>query len=180
MNSRDSSRRRFLCLGTAAVAGLLVPARGWAAGPGARTLAFRNVHTGEFARATYWAAGQYVREGLSQIDRLLRDHRANLVHPIDRRLLDLLDELHASLATTEPFEVISGYRSPATNARLVATSSGVAAGSLHVVGMAIDIRVPGRPLRAVRDAATALRAGGVGYYPDSNFVHVDVGRVRYW
>lgn len=180
MNERDTSRRRFLCLGTAGLAGLLMPAKGWAARPGARALAFRNVHTGEFVRATYWAAGQYVREGLSQIDRLLRDHRTNLVHPIDRRLLRLLDELHASLDAAEPFEVISGYRSPATNARLVATSSGVASRSLHVAGMAIDIRVPGRPLRAVRDAAKALRAGGVGYYPDSNFVHLDVGRVRYW
>jgi len=180
VNSRDSSRRRFLRLGTTGFAGWLMPGKGWAAGPGARALAFRNLHTGEFVRATYWAAGQYVREGLSQIDRLLRDHRTNLVHPIDRRLLGLLDELHGSLDTAEPFEVISGYRSPATNAGLVASSSGVAPGSLHVAGMAIDIRVPGRPLRAVRDAAKALRTGGVGYYPDSNFVHVDVGRVRYW
>ena len=180
MKSRDTSRRRFLWLGTAGVAAWLVPAKGWAAGAGARALTFRNLHTGEFVRATYWAAGQYVREGLSQIDRLLRDHRTDLVHPIDRRLLGVLDELHESLDTAEPFEVISGYRSPATNAMLVATSSGVASGSLHVAGMAIDIRVPGRPLRAVRDVAKALRAGGVGYYPDSNFVHVDVGRVRYW
>jgi uncharacterized protein YcbK (DUF882 family) len=180
MNERDASRRRFLYLGTAAVAGLLAPATAWAAAPGARALALRSVHTGEFVRATYWAAGQYVREGLSQIDRLLRDHRTDLVHPIDRRLLGTLDELRDNLDTTEPFEVISGYRSPATNAMLVATSSGVASGSLHVAGMAIDIRVPGRPLRAVRDAAKALRAGGVGYYADSNFVHVDVGRVRYW
>ena len=157
-----------------------MPAKGWAAGPGARVLAFHNIHTGEFVRATYWAAGRYVREGLTQIDRVLRDYRANLVHPIDRRLLGLLDALHDSLDTGGPFEVISGYRSPATNAMLVATSRGVAARSLHVSGMAIDIRVPGRPLGAVRDAAKALRGGGVGYYPDSDFVHVDVGRVRYW
>jgi uncharacterized protein YcbK (DUF882 family) len=180
MNERDILRRRFLFLGSAGIAGLLMPAKGWAAGPAARALSFRNLHTGEFVRATYWAAGQYIREGLSQIDWLLRDHRTDLVHPIDRRLLGLLDELHESLDTAEPFEVISGYRSPATNARLVATSNGVASGSLHVVGMAIDIRVPGRPLQAVRDAAKALRAGGVGYYPESDFVHVDVGRVRYW
>jgi uncharacterized protein YcbK (DUF882 family) len=173
-------RRRFLFFGSAGIAGLLMPAKGWAARLPARALAFRNLHTGEFVRATYWAAGQYIREGLSQIDWLLRDHRTDLVHPIDRRLLGLLDELHDSLDTAEPFEVISGYRSPATNAKLVATSTGVASGSLHVAGMAIDIRVPGRQLRAVRDAAKALRAGGVGYYPVSDFVHVDVGRVRYW
>jgi uncharacterized protein YcbK (DUF882 family) len=180
MNWRDTSRRRFLCLGSAGIASLLMPIKGWAAASGARTLAFRSLHTGEFVRATYWAAGQYAREGLSQIDQLLRDHRTNEVHPIDRRLLGLLDQLHERLETAEPFEVISGYRSPATNARLVATSTGVASGSLHVAGMAIDIRVPGRLLRVVRDAAKALRAGGVGYYPDSDFVHVDVGRVRYW
>jgi uncharacterized protein YcbK (DUF882 family) len=180
MNERDILRRRFLFLGSAGIAGLLMPAKGWAAGPAARALAFRNLHTGEFVRATYWAAGQYIREGLSQIDWLLRDYRTDLVHPIDPRLLGLLDELHESLDTAEPFEVISGYRSPATNARLVATSTGVASNSLHVVGMAIDLRVPGRPLRAVRDAAKVLRAGGVGYYPESDFVHVDVGRVRYW
>ena len=92
----------------------------------------------------------------------------------------MLDELHGRLDTREPFEVISGYRSPATNATLVSTTSGVSPTSLHVVGMAIDIRVPGRPLRAVRDTAMGLRAGGVGYYPDSDFVHVDVGRVRSW
>jgi uncharacterized protein YcbK (DUF882 family) len=175
-----TSRRRFLLLGAAGVAGCLTPASGWAGGSGARVLAFHNLHTGELVRATYWAAGRYVREGLSQIDQVLRDHRTNLVHPIDRRLLGLLDALHERLDTVGPFEVISGYRSPATNAMLVATSGGVAVRSLHMAGMAIDIRVPGRPLRSVRDAAKELRSGGVGYYPDSNFVHVDVGRVRYW
>jgi uncharacterized protein YcbK (DUF882 family) len=178
---RGSARRRFLKLGVTGVAGLLLPpARSAAAGPSERILALRNLHTGEFVQATYWAAGRYVREGLSRIDRLLRDYRTDAVHPIDRRLLDVLGALHGRLETREPFEVISGYRSPATNAMLVATTRGVAPGSLHVQGMAIDIRVPGRPLRAVRDAAKALAAGGVGYYPDSDFVHVDVGRVRYW
>ena len=180
MSSQDTSRRRLLGLGAAGLAGLLCPARGWAASPVPRVLAFRNLHTGEFVRATYWAAGAYLRDGLGQIDRVLRDHRTNLVHRIDRRLLGVLDLVQARLDTAEPFEVISGYRSPLTNAMLVETTSGVAAGSLHVVGMAIDIRVPGRPLGVVRDTAKALRAGGVGYYPDSNFVHLDVGRVRYW
>ena len=180
MSSQDTSRRRLLGLGAAGLAGLLCPARGSAASPVPRVLAFRNLHTGEFVRATYWAAGAYLRDGLGQIDRVLRDHRTNLVHRIDRRLLGVLDLVQARLDTAEPFEVISGYRSPLTNAMLVETTSGVAAGSLHVVGMAIDIRVPGRSLGVVRDAAKALRAGGVGYYPDSNFVHLDVGRVRYW
>jgi len=180
MTQPDTSRRRFVGLGITALAGLLWPTVGRAAGAATRALAFRNLHTGEFVRATYWAAGDYLQEGLRQIDRVLRDHRSNLVHPIDRRLLGLLDALRVRLDTPEPFEVISGYRSPATNARLVRTTSGVAPGSLHVVGMAIDVRVPGRSLPVVRDAAKELRSGGVGYYPDSNFVHVDVGRVRYW
>ena len=179
MGHDRAGRRRVLRLGLAGLAGLLGPV-GRAAAADTRTLALRSLHTGEFVRATYWAAGRYLREGLADIDRLLRDHRSNAVHPIDRGLLDVLGALRDRLETREPFEVISGYRSPATNARLVATTSGVAARSLHVAGMAVDIRVPGRPLGAVRDAAAALRAGGVGYYPDSGFVHVDVGRVRSW
>lgn len=180
LNDREQARRRFVRLGIAGMVTLLAPARGAAAEAETRALAFRNLHTGEFLRATYWEAGRYLREGLGQIDRLLRDHRTNAVHPIDPRLLGLLSELRDHLDTREPFEVISGYRSPATNATLVSTTSGVSRTSLHVSGMAIDIRVPGRPLRTVRDAAMALRAGGVGYYPDSDFVHVDVGRVRSW
>lgn len=164
----------------AGLAGLLMlPARRVAAAD-ARVLALRSLHTGEFVRATYWAAGRYVRDGLTEIDRLLRDHRSNTVHPIDRRLLDVLGALRDRLETREAFEIISGYRSPATNARLVASTRGVASTSLHVAGMAVDLRVPGRSLRAVRDAATELGAGGVGFYPASNFVHIDVGRVRYW
>lgn len=180
MTDRDRARRRFLRLGVAGMAAVLAPGRGAASEADARVLALRSVHTGEFVRATYWADGRYLGEGLSQIDRLLRDHRTNDVHPMDRRLLSLLDELRGQLDTREPFEVISGYRSPATNATLVSTTNGVSPTSLHVVGMAIDIRIPGRPLRSVRDTAWDLRAGGVGYYPDSDFVHVDVGRVRSW
>jgi uncharacterized protein YcbK (DUF882 family) len=179
VNDPGASRRRALRLGLVTVAGLLVPARS-AAPADARVLAMRSLHTGEFVRATYWAAGRYVRDGLTEIDRLLRDHRSNTVHPIDPRLLDVLDTLRARLETREAFEIISGYRSPETNARLAASTRGVASTSLHVVGMAVDIRVPGRSLVAVRDAAKSLGAGGVGFYPDSNFVHVDVGRVRSW
>jgi uncharacterized protein YcbK (DUF882 family) len=169
----------MLALGLAAIGSSLV-ASARAHGADARTLAFSSVHTGELVRATYWDSGRYVPEGLAEIDRVLRDHRDDAIHPIDRRLLDVLTRLREQLETAEPFQVISGYRSPATNARLVATTSGVSSGSLHMVGMAVDLRVPGRRLAAVRDAARALRAGGVGYYPGSGFVHVDVGRVRYW
>lgn len=175
-----ASRRGFLRLTTLGVVGLLAPARGAAAVAGTQALVFRNLHTGEFLDTVYRIDGRYVPTALKRVDWVLRDYRTDEVREIDRGLLDLLSSLRDTLDTREPFEVISGYRSPATNARLVATTDGVAPGSLHVVGMAIDIRVPGRSLETLRAAAKSLRGGGVGYYPKSDFVHVDVGRVRYW
>ncbi|HLG88199.1 MAG TPA: YcbK family protein [Alphaproteobacteria bacterium] len=148
--------------------------------PAARTLSFRNLHTGEGFNGAYWANGSYMPDALAEIRTLLRDFRTGDEHDIDCRLLDLLTALHGGLDTVEPFEVISGYRSPKTNAMLREVSNGVAAHSLHMEGMAIDIRVPGRSLPSLRNAALALRQGGVGYYPASDFVHVDVGRVRRW
>lgn len=145
-----------------------------------RSLAFLNTHTGERLDVVYVDGGRYQQDALAAIDRLLRDHRTDEVVPIDRMLLDTLARLRDSLDTTQPFHVISGYRSPATNAHLAAASSGVARRSLHMEGRAIDIRLPGRPLEAVRRAAVALRAGGVGFYRGSDFVHVDTGRVRTW
>ena len=127
-----------------------------------------------------WADGAYVPEALAAIDHLLRDFRNGEVHAIEPRLLDLLSVLHAKLETVAPFDVISGYRSPATNAMLHAEHAGVAAKSLHMQGMAIDIRVADRALDALHATALGLRAGGVGYYPQADFVHVDVGRVRRW
>jgi uncharacterized protein YcbK (DUF882 family) len=107
----------------------------------------------------------------------------NEVRAIDVRLLDLLHSLHAELQTRDPYHVISGYRSPKTNSMLSmrgGADTGVASKSLHMVGQAIDVRVPGVPLRELHKAAVSLKKGGVGVYPSSNFVHVDVGRVRYW
>jgi uncharacterized protein YcbK (DUF882 family) len=165
--------------------GAVLPRRGHAripaAATGERALAFYQTHTGEQLRTVYWAEGAYVDDGLSAIDRVLRDHRTDEVKPIDRGLLDLLHRLASALDTREPFHVISGYRSPATNAMLRSAShGGVASRSLHLVGQAIDVRVPGRMISELRRAALELRGGGVGDYPTSNFVHVDVGRVRTW
>jgi uncharacterized protein YcbK (DUF882 family) len=114
------------------------------------------------------------------VNEFLRDFRTSEVHEIDPRLLDLLHKLAHSVGASEPFHVISGYRSPRTNSALRAHSSGVAKYSLHMEGKAIDIRLPGTRLTQVRDSARALAIGGVGYYPGSNFVHVDTGRVRTW
>lgn len=147
---------------------------------GERALSFYQTHTGESLRLVYWAEGDYLEDSLKEINHLLRDHRTDEERSIDPVLLDVLHRIRTGMDTAEPFHVISGYRSPATNNALHARSLGVASHSLHMEGMAIDIRLPGRDLKQLRDTATALRAGGVGYYQDSNFVHVDVGRVRYW
>jgi uncharacterized protein YcbK (DUF882 family) len=180
MDLTRTARRRFLGFGmTAGLALVCGPARAaLAAAP--RSLQFESLHTGERLTATYWAAGGYVPEELRRINQVLRDHRTGDVKPIDPGLLDLLVTLRERLDTQAPFQIISAYRSPATNAMLAEHSSGVARQSLHTQGLAIDIRVPGRTLAAVRDAALGLRGGGVGFYPRSDFVHVDVGRVRAW
>lgn len=180
--SRSGSRRLLLRASLLAAA-TLAPLRAHAAldrRPENLRLAFHNTHTGERLDVVYAEQGRYQEEALSAIDHLLRDHRTGEVAPIDRKLLDTLARLRASLDTAQPFQVISGYRSPATNAKLAAASSGVARRSLHLEGRAIDIRVPGRSLEEVRRAAISLEAGGVGYYRSSDFVHIDTGRVRTW
>jgi uncharacterized protein YcbK (DUF882 family) len=182
------SRRTFLGVGAVAAAGALVPARAFAttsvAGMAAdRTLSFLHTHTGERLATAYCAAGEYVPHALGEVNHLLRDFRANEVKPIDPDLLDLLFQLNERLGTDQPFHVISGYRTAETNAMLQergGNHSGVATHSLHMDGKAIDIRVPGIRLDHLRDVAKSLRIGGVGFYPSSDFVHVDTGRVRYW
>ena len=174
-------RRHFLAgIGATFLSGSVSPAL---AGLGeARSLAFDNLHTGEKLRVSYWEHGAYLPDALEEVNHLLRDFRSGDVHPIAPGLLDLLAVLGGKLETTAPFSVISGYRSPRTNAMLRGESehSGVASNSLHMQGMAIDIRIAGQSLAGLRDAALTQRAGGVGYYPASNFVHLDVGRVRRW
>jgi uncharacterized protein YcbK (DUF882 family) len=145
-----------------------------------RSLKFYALHTGESLTTTYWENGRYIPDELARVNYVLRDFRANEVKPIDPALLDLLTRINHRLGTNEPFQVISGYRSPVTNAMLHANSEGVAVHSLHLEGKAIDICVPGRSLAQLRGAALAQQSGGVGYYPKSNFVHVDTGRVRFW
>ena len=145
-----------------------------------KSLAFYNTHTGERLKAIYWAEGNYVDGSLRDINYILRDPRNNEVHDIDTWLLDLLFVVRRKIEANQPFHVISGYRSAATNTFLRAHGTGVAENSLHLVGQAIDIRLPGRETRILQKAAIALKRGGVGYYPKSDFVHVDIGPVRYW
>ncbi|MCF8483496.1 MAG: DUF882 domain-containing protein [Rhodospirillum sp.] len=146
-----------------------------------RTLSFFNLHTGETLKRTYWADGRYDPQTLREINHLLRDYRTGEVATIDRDLLNLLHQLGQTLRTSEPFQVISGYRSPTTNELLRKTGGGgVAKKSYHMKGMAIDVALDSRSVKDLRRAALGLRSGGVGYYPKSGFVHVDVGKVRSW
>lgn len=147
----------------------------------ARTLEFAHTHTGERLEIAYTIDGNYVPDALTALSRFLRDHYTGSVGRMDPKLFDLLYEMKLSLRCDQPFQVISGYRCPDTNATLRSTSNGgVAKHSLHMEGKAIDIRLGGVPLADLRDAARSARAGGVGYYPDDQFVHVDTGRVRHW
>jgi uncharacterized protein YcbK (DUF882 family) len=148
--------------------------------PFERSLYLYNIHTGERLKSVYWSEGLFVREGLADINRILRDFRTGDVLPIDTGLIDLLHSLHRLMGSRGHIHVVSGYRSPETNALLRETDSGVAGRSLHMDGKAVDLRLPGCSLKDLHRAAVGLKGGGVGNYPSLGFVHVDVGRVRYW
>lgn len=181
----EPSRRRFLKAGLGACTLLTLPMAATSVHaaikrPFEKKLSFLNLHTGERTRATFWANGRYIPEGMRAINHVLRDHRTGDRRSIDPDLFDLLYLLQHRLGTRQEFHVISAYRSPATNAKLAEQSGGVAKNSMHTHGKAIDIRLPGRKLSDIRSAAMSLQAGGVGYYPSSNFVHLDTGNFRYW
>ncbi len=174
-------RRDFLCLGAASAAAMLAPPVLAKSGPvQERTLSLYNTHTGEDVSTVFWAAGDYINSGLQDINTLLRDHRSGDIYPIDPDLLDLLYVLQQQVGSRKVYQVISGYRSPRTNAALSSSSAGVAKRSYHMQGKAIDIRLPGCDLKQLHRAALEIKAGGVGYYPGSDFIHVDVGPRRSW
>lgn len=145
-----------------------------------RTLRLANAHTWEKAEVTYWSQGRYLDHGLKQLDYLLRDYRENEVLPIDPTLYDNLHALYQRMDTDQRIHVLSGYRTPRTNDKLRKRSSGVAKNSLHIVGRAIDINIPGVRVQDLHEQALAMHAGGVGFYKKSGFVHIDTGRVRHW
>ena len=145
-----------------------------------RSLAFKHLHTGETLSVKYFRNGRYDPQALTAINHLLRDFRTDEVYPIAPALLDQLCLVHRLIGSDAPFEIISAYRSPLTNATLHRVSSGVASGSLHMQGKAIDVRLADTRTRHLRDVARELGAGGVGYYASSNFVHLDIGRRRHW
>lgn len=176
----QQSRRQFLAAGLAALPILAGVPRRLLALAATRSLSFYNTHTGERLVIEYFAGGEYVADALKEVNWFLRDFRTGGVHDIDPGVLDILTKVHDLTGASRPFDVISGYRSPETNAMLRRRSRQVASGSLHQAGKAIDVRLPGVPLTTVRDAGLSLGLGGVGYYQRSNFVHLDTGRVRRW
>ncbi|MES2035400.1 MAG: DUF882 domain-containing protein [Pseudomonadota bacterium] len=155
--------------------------------PGPRHLKFRHLHTEKDLEVVYWDDGKYVWEAMQAVNQHLADFRSLEVHPIDVRLLDILFTLQALTGSKESFRIVSAFRSPVTNEMLAGQSaagnagtSQVAKKSMHMEGKAIDMRLNDVSLTGLRDAALALKGGGVGYYPDSGFVHVDIGPVRTW
>lgn len=171
-------------MGAAALVGSMLPFPALAAlstsSNSPRTLAFFNTHTAESVEECYYTQGAYQPDALARINYILRDHRCNAVTEIDPKLLDVLHAVRSRIGRDEPFHVISGYRTPKTNELLRRSSKGVARTSLHTLGKAIDIRVPGYSTKQLRHACIKMRSGGVGYYPKSDFVHVDTGAIRTW
>ena len=184
------TRRRLLGLG-GAMAGMAAVG-GWARPAGAREplrkgtgvaakrIALKNLHTGEELETEFFRDGAYVADSLAAIQVLLRDFRNDEQHAIDPKLMDYLFDVTQHLEVDPVFSVISGYRSPQTNALLRERSSGVARRSMHLEGRAIDVRIAGVDCARLAAGALDLTRGGVGYYRASNFVHMDTGAFRTW
>jgi len=178
------SRRSIIAGGLAAIASSFIPRKAFSVVRDLllpeRSLDLYNIYTGEKLQADYWSNGEYLTDSLIEINHIFRDHLTETIKAIDTDLLDLLFALKEKLNISEPFHIISGYRTPQTNAKLRKRTRGVAKNSLHMYGKAVDIRVPGYSTKTLKLSAIELKGGGVGYYPRSGFVHLDVGSVRYW
>ncbi|MGF1694539.1 DUF882 domain-containing protein [Vibrio kyushuensis] len=176
------SRRHFLKLaGGSIVVASGVPSIARASYPDKpRHLVMNNLHTGESVETSYFNGVDYIEGELNRLNHLCRDFRRNEVHPMDRRLFDQISNIQSLIGSNAEVQIISGYRSPITNESLRTKSNGVAKKSFHMLGQAMDFRLDGVDLKSVREAAIGLKAGGVGYYPRSNFIHIDTGPVRNW
>jgi uncharacterized protein YcbK (DUF882 family) len=181
---RQIHRRQFIKLGFLTFMGCIAPQLSLGAvnhvSPTKKVLSFYNTHTKESLTTTYWVRGRYIYQALQEIDTILRDHRSGEVIGMDLDLLNLLHDLKIKLRTNKPFHIISGYRSPKTNAYLRKNNRSVAKKSYHMAGKAVDIRLPGYATSKLRRGAVALKGGGVGYYRRSNFIHMDTGPIRDW
>ncbi len=182
--SQFTDRRTFLKLGASAIL-TTVSAHPVLAAANAKLhehhiLSFYNIHTGETLKTCYRSNGKLIHRAVNRISYIMRDHRTGEVKPVDPNLLDLLHRIVMEEKPSSPLNIISGYRSPRTNAALRKVTAGVAPKSLHMEGRAIDIRIPGYETRALRQIAIKLHAGGVGYYPESDFIHLDTGPIKVW
>lgn len=177
-------RRGVLKMGLAGLLGSIVPilpsVEAKASGFSAWRVSLRHAHTGETFSGVYRVGNKYLPEAFERLNYVLRDFRTGEAFPMDPRVVDIVSMVQAKTRIAGPLEVLSGYRSPRTNAMLRKASNGVARNSFHMYGQAMDIRMPGYSSKKLRSVASALKAGGVGYYPKSNFVHVDTGKVRSW
>ncbi|MGH1403352.1 MAG: YcbK family protein [Alphaproteobacteria bacterium] len=178
-------RRDFLKMGLVGVASAAVPSlltrdvlassknEAW-------KISFRHAHTGESFSGVYRVGDKYLPEAFERLNYVMRDFRTEEVFPMDPHVVDIMSIIHSRLRAKDPYQILSGYRSPKTNAMLKRNTRGVASNSFHMYGQAVDIRLLNESTREIRNIAKSLQAGGVGYYPRSNFVHVDTGQVRSW
>lgn len=178
----DNHRRKWLALGGAALGIAMLPSRALAtlSTPRPRILTLSNLNTGEFLKTEFFDGRRYNKEELSRLNHFFRDYRANSIKAIDPQLFDQLYRLQVLLGSKKPVQLISGYRSLVTNNEMRARSRGVAKQSYHTKGQAMDFHIEGVQLANIRKAALKMQAGGVGYYPRSNFIHIDTGPVRSW
>lgn len=184
-DNRIISRREFLktasivCIGAAVMPNLLY-AKSESAADDLRRLNLYNINTYEYLDIAYYKNGIYLDKGLSQINQIMADRRSGEVITMNTDLLNTLYKIQTLSKSDKPIDIISAYRSPTTNTRLTESKRGVATHSYHMLGQAADINIKGLPLVKIREIAEALQAGGVGYYPGSDFIHVDVGPLRTW
>ncbi len=176
---KSVTRRQFIQIGCSAAAVLAIPKLALASAPEKR-LSLYHKHTGESLSLTYAHNGEYNQDALRELDHFMRDWRSGAVHPIDPKLFDQLHTLQQLVEQPGPYHVICGYRCPKTNQMLHANSQGVAVHSMHLDGRAIDVSLPGKDVEHLHKAALSMKAGGVGYYLASNFIHLDTGRKRHW
>jgi uncharacterized protein YcbK (DUF882 family) len=174
------SRRRLLKTAGFSLPTVFFPVVTMSAAAQPRRLSFYHTHTSEKIDVVYSEGHSYLPDALDEINYFLRDFRSGESHPIDTALLDFLHDVQARTGSQARFEIISGYRSPATNAMLRNKSRGVAKRSMHMQGRAVDVRLRDVDSNQLRKAARNIGGGGVGYYAKSDFVHLDTGRVRFW
>ncbi|WKE66281.1 YcbK family protein [Gallaecimonas kandeliae] len=180
MQGKVLSRRHFLFGVGALAAASVIPGKAMASVGHKRALSLVNLHTGDQADGIYWQNGLYQQDTLQSFNQVLKDHRSGDVTHMDPVLFDQLTHLTGKLGFEGTIQVISGYRSPASNAAMKKAGHHVATHSFHTMGRAIDIRLPGIKLADAHRAALSMKAGGVGYYPHDNFIHIDTGPVRRW